>query len=110
MTDITRKRGDTYADEFVIRNETTGVPMNIVGCSFFLTVDPNQFPTSAASNSYKLTGAILDAAGGRVGFAPSETQANLVGRFYYDVEMIDTASRKRTVASGKYTYQQDIGK
>ena len=110
MSDITRKRGDTYADEFVIREQSTGNPVNIVGCSFFLTIDPNKFPTSAATNVYKLTGQILDAAAGRVAFAPTEVQANLVGKYFYDVEMIDTSGRRRTVMAGKYDSTQDIGK
>ena len=27
MTDITRKRGDTYADEFIIKSKTTKLPI-----------------------------------------------------------------------------------
>lgn len=110
MTDITRKRGDTYADEFVLKNKSTGQPLDITGYTFFLTVDPSQAPVDATNNLYKLTGTILDAAGGRVEFAPTAEQANRVGKFFYDVEMIDGAGRRRTISSGKYTYTQDIGK
>ena len=110
MTDITRKRGDTYADEFTIRSASTGAAINITGYTFLLTVDPKPNPTDALANLYQLTGTIVDAAAGRVEFAPSSTQANQVGAFYYDVQMVDGASRKRTIVSGKYKYEQDITK
>jgi hypothetical protein len=110
MTDITRKRGDTYADEFVLKSKVTGQPINLTGYTFLLTVDPNKEPTSAATNAYQLTGTILDAVGGRVEFAPTAMQADRVGAFFYDVQMVDGAGRKRTVVSGKYKYEQDITK
>lgn len=110
MTDIVRKRGDTYADEFTIKSASTKLPLNITGYTFLLTVDPASNPTSSASNLYQLVGTILDAAAGRVEFAPSATQADRVGSFFYDVQMVDGAGRKRTIVSGKYKYVQDITK
>ena len=110
MTDITRKRGDTYADEFVVRSVSTGSPLNLVGSTFFLTVDPDQFPTTATANLYKLTGVLTDAVNGKVEFAPTAVQADKVGKYFYDMEMVDAAGRRRTLDAGKYTYIQDIGK
>jgi hypothetical protein len=110
MADIKRTRGDTYADEFIILREETGLPLNLTGFSFLLTLDPERRPTSAANHVYQLTGTILNAAQGRVEFAPSSSQANIVGTYYYDVQMVDGAGRKRTVESGKYRYVQDITK
>lgn len=110
MTDITRKRGDTYADEFIIKSAATGLPINITGYSFVLTVDPAQYPTDSSNNKFQLTGTIVDAAAGRVEFAPSALQADNVGRFFYDVQMVDGAGRKRTIVSGKYVMVQDISK
>jgi hypothetical protein len=110
MTAITRRRGDTYADEFVIRSKSTGQPLNITGYTFTLTLDAEKAPAGTATNVYQLTGVIVDAAAGRVEFAPSEAQANHVGTFYYDVQMVDGAGRKRTVVSDKYKYAQDITK
>ena len=52
----------------------------------------------------------MDAAAGRVEFAPSPTQADHVGTFYYDVQMTDGAGRKRTIALDKYVFPQDISK
>ena len=111
MSDIERKRGDTYADEFTIKSATTGLPINITGYTFTMTVDPSKTPADATGNLYALTGTILDAPNGRVEFAPTVMQANQTpGVYYYDVQMVDGAGRKRTIVAGKYTYKQDITK
>jgi hypothetical protein len=111
MTDITRTRGDTYADEFVLTSKKTGGALDITGCTFLLTVDPSASPVDASTNIYQLTGEIIaPATDGRVAFAPSSVQANQVGKFFYDVQMTDAAGRKRTVQKAKYTYTQDITK
>lgn len=110
MSNIERKRGDTYADEFIIKSASTTLPLNITGYTFTLTLDPSKEPADASSNVYALAGTILDAANGRVEFAPNALQANQLGAFYYDVQMVDGAGRKRTVVAGKYTYKQDITK
>lgn len=107
MTDFIRKRGDTYADEFVIRNKVTKQPINLTGSSFLMTLVTIPDPTDTLSTVYQLTGTIVDAAAGRVEFSPSDVQADNVGTFYFDVQMIDGAGRKRTVDEGKYTYKQD---
>lgn len=110
MTDLTRKRGDTYADEFIIKSKATGRPLNIAGYTFLMTLDPNKAPADDTTKAYELAGTIVDAAAGRVEFAPNELQADRVGSFYYDVQMIDGAGRIRTIAAGKYKYEQDITK
>jgi len=110
MSAIERKRGDTYADEFILKNKRTKAPINITGYTFVLTVDPDKAPTSSATNLYSLPGTILSGPEGRVEFAPSDVQADRVGSFFYDVQMVDGAGRKRTVAAGKYVYRQDITK
>ena len=107
---ITLKRGDTYADEFIIKSKTTGLPINITGYTFLMTLDPEKYPATNANNLYQLAGTILDATGGRVEFAPSALQADRTGSFFYDVQMIDGAGRKRTVEHDSYTYTQDITK
>lgn len=110
MTAITRRRGDTYADEIIVKSKTTGLPIDITGYTFVMTVDTRQTPTDATTKVYQLTGAILNANGGRVEFAPNATQADHVGDFFYDIEMTDGTGRKRTIVSGKYKYLQDITK
>lgn len=110
MTDITRKRGDTYADQFTIKSETTGAAIDITGYSFLLTVDPAKTPADATNNLFQLTGTITDGANGVVEFAPNATQADNVGSYYYDVQLTDGAGRIRTFDSGKYKFVQDVTK
>lgn len=107
---ISRKRGDTYADEFVIKSAATQLPVDITGCSFLMTLDSQKSPLDSSTNIYQLVGVVLDGPGGRVNFAPTAEQANRQGSYYYDVQMIDTAGRKRTVALAQYFYKQDISK
>ena len=111
MTAITRRRGDTYADEILVKSKTTGLPINIAGYSFKMTLDPSKTPVDETNNLYSLTGTIIGATtDGRVEFAPTAMQADQLGAFYYDVQMTDGAGRTRTVALDKYTYTQDISK
>lgn len=111
MTAISRKRGDTYADEIVVTSATTGLPIDITGYTFTMTLDPAKDPATAANNLYTLTGTIIDAPNGRVEFAPSALQADQPpGAYFYDVQMVDGAGRKRTILLDKYKYEQDISK
>ncbi len=110
MTDIVRRRGDTYADEFIIKSATTGQPIPIAGYQFKLTVDPEAAPANADNNLFQVDGQIIDALNGRVEFPPLADQVDHVGSYFYDVQMIDGAGRKRTVVAGKYKLVQDITK
>lgn len=111
MVAITRKRGDTYADEITVKSKATGLPLDITGYTFTMTLDPEKAPATSANNLYTLTGTIIDAANGRVEFAPSALQADQPPDiYYYDVQMIDGAGRKRTILLDRYKYEQDISK
>lgn len=111
MVAITRKRGDTYADEIIATSKKTGLPIDITGYSFTMTLDHSKEPIDATTNLYSLVGTIVNAVAGRVEFAPSPTQANQApGTYYYDIQMLDGVGRKRTIALDKYKYEQDISK
>ena len=110
MTDITRKRGDTHADEFIVISKRTATVINITGHTFLLTVDPSEDPTGSGANIFQLTGTFTDAAAGEVKFAPSVAQANNVGNYFYDLEMTDAGGLLRTIDYGSYTMLQDITK
>ena len=101
MSDLERRRGDTYADEFQILSENTGAVIDITGYTFLLTVDPEKKPSDATNNLFELTGTITDAATGLVEFAPNATQTDEVGTYFYDAQLTDTAGRIRTFNSGK---------
>ena len=110
MTDITRKRGDTYADVFQITSKVTGMPVDITGFAFLLTVDPEKAPVSNTNNLFQITGAITDAPNGKVGCALSAPQADHLGSYFFDLQMTDDQGKIRTVDSGKYKFVQDITK
>ena len=110
MTDLTRKRGDTYADEFQIKSESTGLAIDITGYTFLLTVDPEKRPTTDANNLFQLTGSITTALSGLVEFAPSAANTDVLGTYYFDAQLTDPAGRIRTFDSGKYKLVQDVTK
>lgn len=64
MVAITRKRGDTYADEITVKSKATGLPINITGYTFTMTLDPLKDPLTATNNLYSLVGTIIDAPAG----------------------------------------------
>jgi hypothetical protein len=110
MTDINRYRQDTYADEWVIRSDETGLPIDITECSFVLTVSSQQNPTSETGQLFQIVGTIINGSAGRVEFAPDSEDVETVGVFYYDLQMTDGNDRIRTIDKGKYTITQDITK
>lgn len=108
MSDIKRKRGDTYANELTVKKG--GEPFNITGCTFKLTVTSIAVPPDESTKLFHINGTIIDAANGRVEFAPLAADVDRVGTCYYDIEMVDGAGRKRTIKEGKYIFTQDRGK
>jgi hypothetical protein len=110
MTDITRFRGDTAADEVTVQT-AAGVAIDITGFSFLMTVSTIENPPDANSQLYQITGSITNTAGGVVEFVPSGANADQIpADYYYDIQMTDTAGRIKTIAKGKYSYTQDITK
>jgi len=111
MTTITRRRGDTFADEIIVTSATTNEAIDITGYSFLMTLDPQKSPATADNNLYQITGTVINGPTGRVEFAPTPAQADqMPGSYYYDVQMIDGAGRIRTIALDAYKYTQDITK
>lgn len=106
---IERKRGDTYADVFTITDKATWEPANLAGCTFLLTLDSRPAPTDSTTQVYQLVGQV-DPLAGKVSCAPSVSQADKVGTFYFDLQLTDATGKVRTVASGTYVYLQDITK
>lgn len=107
---ITRKRGDTYPDEFTVINPVTGAPANITGCAFKLTVNTARNPQDATGQLYQVEGEITSGQNGVVQFSPTDEQVDRVGYFYFDIEMVDTFGKKHTLVKDRYIYEQDITK
>lgn len=109
MSEIVRYRGDTWPIRMTVLEDDQ--PMDITGCSFTLTVDSKKSPTDDATNLFQLTGTIEgDPVDGIVIFEPSENDVDRVGKFYYDLQVEDTSSKKRTIAKNRFTLVQDITK
>lgn len=110
MRNITRKRGDTYPHKIEVINKCTNEPLDVTGFSFLLCVDPSSAPLDNSSNIMQLTGTIVDGPNGLVEFPLSDTDADNVGDFYYDIQMTDTTNRERTIEHGQWKMKQDISK
>ena len=106
---IERVRGDTFPFVFSIQ-DAAGAPIDITGFSFLLTVDPNPEPVDSSGNVFQLTGVVIDAANGKVQFAPSAVEADNVGEFFHDLQQTDGGGAIRTVAQGPFNLTQDITK
>lgn len=92
-----------------------GVTCNVVGIYQTLTSAPSAYELSGwlkVTNASGTPGTI--SSGTYAGFTltanDAAMQTDRVGDFYYDVQMVDGAGRKRTIVSGKYKYAQDITK
>jgi len=110
MTNITRKRGDTYANEWKVISKATRQAIDITNYDFLLTVDPEISPEDDSNNLFQIVGVIVDAEAGIVAFALSEEQADNLGLYYYDLQMTDDSGAIRTIDDGKYRFTQDITK
>lgn len=107
---IERTRGDTNPDVFTVTSTKTRSVVNLSGCAFKLTVSSVSAPTDVTTQAYQLDGVITDPAKGVVEFAPTEAQANLVGYYYYDVQMTDSFGKILTLVKDAYLFKQDITK
>lgn len=110
MTDLTRFRGDTYADEINVV-DSGGAAIDVTDYTFVMTVDPDRAPTDSSNNLFQIAGNIIDAENGVVQFAPSAVQADQApGTYQYDIQMTDADGFIRTIVQGRYKFVQDITK
>lgn len=109
MADITRRRGDTRV--IIFRFTVDGVAMDLSGCTFVMTVDPEKSPEDATNNIFQLTG--TPGTDGRVEFEMTEEQADITpGTYYYDVQITDADGKITTPedSCGRFKIIQDITK
>lgn len=107
-SEICRKRGDTFPIEIQVTNKTTGANLDITGNTFTLSVSTEEEPPTA-SYVFQSTGTILVALDGTVTFPISDTDADNLGEFFFDIEMV-AGTIKTTVMGGTYVVTQDITK
>lgn len=114
--DIERQRGDTFPFTFTFDNASK--TLDITGSTFTLTVDPSPEPPDAMNNLFALTGTITETGpfgttgnSPQVEFTLTAMQADQTpAEYYYDFEWTDSGGFIRTVAKGKFTFEQDISK
>lgn len=105
---INRYRGDT--DPFVFNISKDGEAVDITGSTFLLSVNVSATP-EIDDYTFQLVGVVKPSpAVGIVSFTPpSPATVDLVGTYYYDVQMT-TGSAIKTIVTGKIVFGQDITK
>ena len=109
--DITRRRGDSFPIKFAL-TDSAGTAIDIASFTFKLVADPDVQPTDSSNNVLDLTGAIVGAStNGEFEFTPTPEQMDITpDAYHYEVQMIDAASKIRTIVAGKLNIEQDIVK
>lgn len=111
--DLTRRRGDTFADRFNVTKK--GVAVDISAKTFCMSINTLKEPTETAAPSAtevaQISGVIIDGPNGVVDFAPTvaDTLNMPPATYFYDIQMTE-GTEKTTIVYGKYKIVQDICK
>lgn len=107
---ISRYRGDTVPDKWIIEDEN-GDPRDLTGCSAVLTVNRAKNPTSTATQLFQVNATIAAPTTGTVQFFLTALQADQApGKYFYDVQLTDADGLVSTIEKGVYRFVQDISK
>ena len=104
---ISRFRGDDYANKIAVV-DSNGAAITLTTETFTMTVNSEEYPPDNSTEIFTVAGTITDAANGKVSFADDGSTA--VGIYFYDIQMVDTLSKKRTIAKDYYVVTQDVTK
>lgn len=107
---LERYRGDTLPIMCTVSTVATQTATNITGCSFLFTVNSLCNPPDNTTQVMQVVGDVADAVNGVVQFAPTVDQVNLVGFYYFDIQMTDTYGNTCTLVKGSIVFRQDITK
>lgn len=107
---IDRTRGDTTPIVATVTFKKTRQVVNLVGCSFKLTVDKRAAPADVSTLLFQIEGVVAEGENGQVEFHPTDEQANHVGFFYYDIQMTDSYGKIHTLVCDSFVIKQDITK
>lgn len=103
---IIRFRGDT--DPIIFNVSKAGKPVDLTGSVFTLSVSTESAPVTP-SYTFQITGVVASPLTGQVAFTPLLAQVDLLGTYFYDMQMT-TGLAIKTLVSGKITFNQDITK
>lgn len=104
---INRTRGDTSPDVIFVSDGRDVV--DLTGCSALMTLNTVMNPTDTTTQLYQVSG-VFNLVRGSISFSPTEAQANLLGLFYYDIQLTESNGTKRTLIKDAYLFTQDITK
>ena len=105
---IVRRRGDTKRIRVCVAG-LTSVP-DITDAVFKFTVNQYPYPAGAQAQIFQVIGDVIDGPGGVVEFPITDGNEDIVGFYYFDVEMTDPAGTVDTILFGWYHVKQDITK
>jgi hypothetical protein len=104
---ITRFRGDTFADLFLVTENAVAV--DLTGFSAKLSISTLKNPSPTDVPVYTLSGVIPNPIDGKIYFSPSTLQAKQEpGTYYYDVQLTTNTGDIVTIAKGTYKFLFDI--
>jgi hypothetical protein len=114
LGDLTITRGDSYPIPIKLTDSITGLPLNLTGYTFVMTVDSKENPADDTTQLFQVAGIIADPTTGIVSFQPTEVNTDLTPRpltkpYWYEIEYT-TLSTRRTIAKYKLAIVQDLAK
>lgn len=104
MSKITRTEGDTY-DIIINVVDAQRAAISLTTESFTINVASTE--DSITADIFTASGTIIDAPNGKVTFPVAGTTPE--GTYYYDIRMVDTGTKVRTIAKGSYEVCPRIG-
>lgn len=112
IADIWWKRGDTYPFNITIKAD--GLPVDLTGyLSVDLCINSSNTPIDSTTELTTVIGVFdNDRTSGKVTFQFTDEQADNIGKYYYDIQSVDSTGARRTykLSSNKFTFTQDINK
>lgn len=108
--DLKYVRGDTKPFQISL-TDSLGAAVDVTGYTALWTINARKNPDDIVNQVLSLSGSIVNpASGGRFEFAPTANDTDLVGDYYYDIQITDDVGKKETVLKGMITFVQDITK
>ena len=105
-TDINRFRGDTK--DLVLKLTQDKQVFDLTGFSAVLSVSSDENPETA---DYEFqSNAVVSATAGSLSFPFATGDVDLVGDYYYDIQLTDGTGKISTIRKGKMVFSQDISK
>jgi len=110
--EITLYHGDSFPITFLIKNSSTNVPIDLVGCTAVMTVDSLRNPLDDTTNVFSVSGVLdTDPETGMVSFTPTTVNTTVdPKKYYYDIEVTDADGNTKTVVKSTMIILQDITK